>query len=89
MGGRFVQMLREGQLKQMLQELGWIYHYAKRCWGKILLYLLLGLAGTGLGLGASLISRDLTGAVLEPGSPWDQILRLEGSLLDWGWPPLS
>ena len=84
MGGRFVQMLREGQLKQMIQELGWIYHYAKRCWGQILLYLLLGLAGTGLGLGASLISRDLTGAVLEPGSPWDQILRLGGLFIGLG-----
>lgn len=84
MGGRFIQMLREGQLKQMLQELGWIYRYARRCRGQILLYLLLGLAGTGLGLGASLISRDLTDAVLEPGSPWGEILRLGGTFIGLG-----
>lgn len=52
--------LREGYLKEMLQELGWIDQYARRYRGQILLYMVLGLAAASLGLGGSLLSRELT-----------------------------
>lgn len=68
--------LHDLSLREILQELAWIYRYARRYRRQILLYLLLGLLGTALGLGSSLLSRSLTGAVLEPESPWRQVLGL-------------
>ncbi len=70
--------LREGYLKEMLQELGWIDQYARRYRGQILLYMVLGLAAASLGLGGSLLSRELTSAVVEARGPWRDVLLLAG-----------
>lgn len=68
--------LQTFSLREMLQELAWIYRYARRYRRQILLYLALGLLSAALGLGSSLLSRSLTSVVLEPGSPWQQVLGL-------------
>ena len=51
--------LKQGALKKMWQQTIWIYQYGRRYWKAMLLYTLLGLAGTGVSLISSLISRDL------------------------------
>lgn len=75
---KMVEKVRAGYLKAMLQELGWIYRYARRYRVQILAYLCLGLLASALSIGASILSRDLTGAVLEPGRAWRDILTLGG-----------
>ena len=75
---KIVGKVREGYLKAMLQELRWIYRYARRYRVRILTYMGLGLLASALAIGASLLSRDLTGAVLESGRAWGDILFLGG-----------
>ena len=51
--------LKQGTLKKMWKQTLWIYQYGKHYWKAMLLYTLLGLAGTGVSLISSLISKDL------------------------------
>ena len=51
--------LKQGTLKKMWQQTIWIYQYGRRYLKAMLLYTLLGLAGTGVSLVSSLISKDL------------------------------
>ena len=51
--------LKEGTLQKMWTQTLWIVQYAKRYWKAMLLYTLLGVAGTGVSLVSSLISKDL------------------------------
>lgn len=51
--------LKEGTLQKMRTQTLWIGQYAKRYWKAMLLYTLLGVAGTGVSLVSSLISKDL------------------------------
>lgn len=51
--------LKQGTLKKMWQQTIWVYQYGRRYWKAMLLYTLLGLAGTGVSLVSSLISKDL------------------------------
>lgn len=51
--------LKEGTLQKMWTQILWIGQYAKRYWKAMLLYTLLGVAGTGVSLVSSLISKDL------------------------------
>lgn len=51
--------IREGMLLEIWQETKWIYLYVRRYWKYIILYTLLGLVGTIVSLGSSLVSRDL------------------------------
>lgn len=60
---RIVQKIREGRLKKLLAELTWMYVYVRRYWLLILLYILLGASGSVLGLGTSMVSRNLVDAV--------------------------
>ena len=55
--------LREGQLREIINEIKWIYGYARRYKKKVLLYTLLGIAATLLGLGGSIASKYLIDAV--------------------------
>ena len=64
-------------LQEVLQELRWIYQYARRYRRQIALYLVLGLLSAALGLGASLLSRDLTNAVIgDVPQPLGQVIGL-------------
>lgn len=60
---RIIQKIREGKLKKLLGELTWMYVYVRRYWLWILLYILLGASGAVLGLGTSVVSRNLVDAV--------------------------
>ncbi len=51
--------IREGILTDMLAQTKWIYQYARRYWLAIVFYTLIGLTGTVVSLGSSLVSKDL------------------------------
>lgn len=51
--------IKAGMLQEMWTQTKWIYQYAKRYWKSMVFYTLLGLVGTIISLGASLISKDL------------------------------
>ncbi len=57
---RFViRKVKEGRLRTMWKQTLWIYQYVKSYWAAIVLYTLLGMAGTVVSLLASLVSKDL------------------------------
>lgn len=56
--------IRQGALKDIIEETRWIYSYARQYRREILVYILLGLLSTSLGLGAGLISRRLINLVV-------------------------
>ena len=60
---RIVQKIRDGKLKKLLEELAWMYIYVRQYWLWIVLYILLGASGSVLGLGTSVVSRNLVDAV--------------------------
>ncbi len=51
--------IQEGLLKDLLRHTLWIYQYARHYWAAMIFYTLLGLVTTVVGLGSSLVSRDL------------------------------
>ena len=51
--------LKAGTLQKMWIQTKWIYQYARRYWKAMILYTALGVAGTGVSLVSSLISKDL------------------------------
>ena len=55
----YIQRIKEGRLKQLTGELLWMYAYVRRYWLLIGAYVLLGASGSVLGLGTSMVSRDL------------------------------
>lgn len=65
--------IQDGLLRDMFSQTKWIYQYARRYWLAIIFYTLIGLAGTVVSLGSSLVSKDLvdiitgheTGALLK------------------------
>lgn len=61
---RVIRRIRQGALRDIMEETRWIYGYAKKYRGQILVYILLGLCATGVGLGAGLVSRSLINLVI-------------------------
>lgn len=65
--------IQDGLLRDMFTQTKWIYQYARRYWLAIVFYTLIGLVGTAVSLGSSLVSKDLvdiitgheTGALLK------------------------
>ena len=55
--------IKAGMLREMLHELGWIYGYSKRYKWQIVFYVLLGILGTLMSLGASVLSKYIIDAV--------------------------
>ena len=51
--------MKAGMLKNIYRQTIWIYQYARHYWMAMIFYTILGLAGTVLGLGTSLVSKDL------------------------------
>jgi len=51
--------IAEGFLSELWFNTKWIYSYARRYWKSIIIYTLIGLFGTVLSIGSSLISKDL------------------------------
>lgn len=61
---KYIQKLRSGMLRDIISETKWIYRYTVRYKGAIAGYILLGLAITAAGLGASVVSKYLIDAVM-------------------------
>lgn len=57
------QKIQEGILQEMWNEAKWMFPYTKRYWKFILYYMVLGVAGTGMGLAGSIASKYLIDAV--------------------------
>lgn len=55
----YISRIKSGRLKEMWSQTIWIYSYAKRYWGAMVFYTLLGFVGTGVGLLASWVSKNL------------------------------
>ena len=55
--------LRQGMLKELMSELLWIYGYGVRYKWAILWYMVLGVFGTAMSFGASIISKNIIDAV--------------------------
>ena len=51
--------IKEGMRQEMWTQTHWIYQYAKHYWKVMIFYTLLGLTGTAVSLGSSLVSKDL------------------------------
>lgn len=60
---KIIQKIKEGKLKKLMAEFLWMSVYVKRYLLLILVYILLGSFGSVLGLGTSVVSRDLVDAV--------------------------
>ena len=56
--------LHDGTLRDIAKETYWIYHHTRSYWKAILLYTLLGLASTLLGIVSSLLSKNLINAII-------------------------
>lgn len=61
---KVIRHVKQGTLRDIWEETRWIYRYAKAYWGKIVLYILLGLAAIAFSLGSSLLSRRLINLVV-------------------------
>lgn len=59
----YIRRIREGRLEELLQQWLWMGSYMKRHWFLVGSYTLLGASGSFLGLGTSLVSRDLVDSV--------------------------
>lgn len=55
----YVKRIKDGRLKEMLHQLGWIYSYSKQYWPAMFFYTLIGMSSTGLALLNAAVSRDL------------------------------
>ena len=51
--------IQDGTLKKMMAQTRWIYQYARRYWKVMVLYTVLGIVGSVMGLASSVISKDL------------------------------
>lgn len=58
-----IRRIRQGALREVWRETKSIYRYAKKYWGKIVLFILLGLVSTALGIYSGLVSKELINMV--------------------------
>lgn len=73
----FIKQCRDVKFREVIQELRWIYRYARKYRHQIVVYMLLGLGAAALALAASLLSRSLTSAVLgEAQQPLEDVVFL-------------
>ena len=70
--------IRSGMLREMLRETRWIYRYTARYYKWNILYIIMGLCGTALSVGASLVFRDMVDAAARHLSGW-HIMWLGGA----------
>ena len=55
----YIKRIKEGRLQEMWQQTKWIYGYARRYWGAMILYTALGMVTVVVGLITAGVSRDL------------------------------
>ena len=78
----YIQRIKEGRLKQIMGEVLWMYAYVRRYWLLIGVYILLGASGSVLGLGTSVVSKDLVDAITGVNSM--EIVRVAGTYVGVG-----
>ena len=78
----YIQRIKEGRLKQIMGEVLWMYAYVRRYWLLIGVYILLGASGSVLGLGTSVVSKDLVDAITGVNSL--EIVRVAGTYVGVG-----
>ena len=78
----YIQRIKEGRLKQIMGEVLWMYAYVRRYWVLIGVYILLGASGSVLGLGTSVVSKDLVDAITGVNSM--EIVRVAGTYVGVG-----
>ena len=78
----YIQRIKEGRLKQIMGEVLWMYAYVRRYWLLIGVYNLLGDTGSVLGLGTSVVSKDLVDAITGVNSM--EIVRVAGTYVGVG-----
>ena len=61
--GRIMRRIREGRLQELLSQWLWMGSYVRKYWLLIGLYTLIGASGSLMGLGTSLLSRNLVDSV--------------------------
>jgi len=59
----YFRRIKEGRLKELLEETVWIYGFARHYWKAMIFYTILGMSGIGISLVTSLISRDMVDIV--------------------------
>lgn len=57
--------IREGRLKEMINQTIWIYSYVRKYWLSIIIYTGIGLVGTGVSMLISFLSRDLVDVITQ------------------------
>lgn len=60
---KIIKKVKGGMLREIFAELFWIYGYGKKYIGAILWYIFLGIFGTGMGLGAGILSKQIIDGV--------------------------
>ena len=80
----YVERIKSGRLKEMAHQTAWIYGYARRYWGSMLFYTLLGFAGTGFGLMASWISKTLVDIITGPEKDVSAVIRTFAFMIGFG-----
>ena len=78
----YIQRIKEGRLKQIMGEVLWMYAYVRRYWLLIGVYIMLGASGSVLGLGTSVVSKDLVDAITGVNSM--EIVRVAGTYVGVG-----
>lgn len=61
----YIKRIREGRLKEMIEQTIWIYAYVRKYWFAIILYTGIGLLGTGTSLFTSVLSKDLVDIITQ------------------------
>lgn len=55
----YIKRIKEGRLKEFIRQTKWIYRYARRYWPAMIFYTVLGMFGTVVSLGSSLVSKNM------------------------------
>ena len=61
----YIKRIREGRLKEMIEQTIWIYAYVRKYWLAIIIYTGIGLIGTGTSLFTSVLSKDLVDIITQ------------------------
>lgn len=57
--GGYIRGIRDGKIKEIKHRLKWVYGYARNYWKQMIVYVIIGMSGTIVGLLSSFISRDM------------------------------
>lgn len=55
----YINRIKAGRLQEMKKQIKWIYEYGKHYWSSMIFYTLLGIVGTVISLGTSIVTKDM------------------------------